>query len=165
MPSQDAWGLALQFLPAYLANPSAKLHERHPDLYLREGRDLLALVLARKPHSPEAYHAHSEATKLLLRRALYSSQDFGALMQALGRESVALRYVYVSDDVFERTLSKRPRRRVGLFSRADWPAIFWPAPALGETEEEATENAWRARDSAIWQRRRAQMRSDDEGNW
>ena len=161
MPSQDAWGLALQFLPAYLVDPSAKLDERHLTPY----RDLLALVLTQKPHSPDAYRAHSEATKLLLRRALSSSQDFGAAMQALGRESVALRYVYVSDDVFERMLSKRPRRRARLLSRNDWPAIFWPAPALGETEEEATENAWRARDAAIWQHRRAQMRSsDDEGD-
>jgi hypothetical protein len=36
-----------------------------PNRRRQEGRDLLALVLAQKPHSPEAYHAHSEA-KLLL---------------------------------------------------------------------------------------------------
>ena len=161
MPSQDAWGQVLQFLPAYLVDPSAELNEWRPDPYRREGRDLLALVLTQKPHSPEAYHAHSEATKLLLRRALVSSQHIGQLLLLLGRETVAFRHVNVSDDVFERML-RRPRRRVTPLGCTDWPGIFWPAPALDETEEEAMENAWRARESAVWRHRRAQMRSDDD---
>ena len=80
MPSQDAWGLALQFLPAYLAGPpTTMIHEGrrfedrggwYPNKHRQEGRDLLAMVLAQKPHSPEAYHAHSEAKLLLLRRAV-----------------------------------------------------------------------------------------------
>ena len=83
MPSQDAWGLALQFLPAYLADLSApfdkygRTHscwDKQPDPQRQEGRDVLAMVLAQKPHSPEANHAHSEASKFLLRRALATSQ-------------------------------------------------------------------------------------------
>ena len=98
MPSQDAWGLALQFLPAYLTDsstePGAEWYSMYRDLRgwrpnqrRQEGRDLLAVVLAQKPHSPEAYHAHSEAKLLLLRRALSTSQHLGRHLLHLRRRT------------------------------------------------------------------------------
>ena len=84
-PKDQAWSILLRELPQYLARPT----ERRPgDIgtfgYHRvwidsraqmhwldtQARDLVALVLAQKPHAPDACKSHSKAEKLLLRMAL-----------------------------------------------------------------------------------------------
>ena len=147
MPSQDAWGLALQFLPAYLTDSSAEpgtewysmyrdLRGWRPNRRRQEGRDLLALVLAQKPHSPEAYHAHSEAKLLLLRRALSCSQHLGRQLLRLRRRTEIEGRVHVSAHDFTADM-QRPRRPKPPMFRFNYPDVFWVVPALGETEEEA----------------------------
>ena len=147
MPSQDAWGLALQFLPAYLAGPStsAILEGRlqfedhggwYPNKHRQEGRDLLAMVLAQTPHSPVAYHAHSEAKLLLLRRALSSAQQVGIEMLHWRRHEVVsnLDRASAADSALN---MQRPQRPMPPRRRTHYPEVFWAAPALGETEERA----------------------------
>ena len=147
MSSQDAWGLALQSLPAYLANPSTImiLEERfqfedhggwYPNRRRREGRDLLAMILARKPHSPEAYRAHSEVKLLLLRRALLSAQQVGTRMLGLRRNDVLQNLDRTSAADFALNM-QRPQRPMPPRCRTHYPEVFWTAPALGETEESA----------------------------
>ena len=165
MPSQDAWGLALQFLPAYLANPNTKFDEYgqtcrwgdcrdwQPDRQRQEGRDVLALVLAQKPHSPEACRAHNEATKFLLRRALSTSQYIGRTLLECRRMAEARDQVNISDAAFDVGL-QRPRRHVSPERRISYPEVFWAAPALGETEDQALDRAWGARTMAEWERDR-----------
>ena len=142
MPSQDAWGLALQFLPANLAGGSTTNEEQmlrgggdwQPDRQRQEGRDLLAMVLARRPGTPEARYAHDEAKLLLLRRALAASQHLGRRLLERRREAVAFDHIDVSNDAFALS-TQRPRRPMtgdGL----RYPEIFWAAPALGETAAE-----------------------------
>ena len=97
MPSQDGWGLALQFVPAFLSGGSTKFDDAQtwykrdcsdwqPDTQRQEGRDLLATVLAQKPGTPEAYRAHSEVKLLLLRRALAAAQHIGRQLLERTRE-------------------------------------------------------------------------------
>ena len=147
MPSQDAWGLATQFLPAYLAGPSTSMilegrfqFEDHggwyPNKHRQEGRDLLAMVLARTPHSPEAYHAHSEAKLLLLRRALSSAKQVGVAMLCRRRSEVATNLDRHSAADFAINM-QRPQRPMPPRCRTHYPEVFWAAPALGETEESA----------------------------
>ena len=147
MPSQDAWGLALQFLPAYLTDsstePGAEWYSMYRDLRgwrpnrrRQEGRDLLAVILAQKPHSPEAYHAHSEASKFLLRRALAASQHLGRHLLHLRRRTELEFGVRVSAHEFAIHM-QRPRRPKPPMFRFNYPDVFWVVPALNETEEEA----------------------------
>ena len=147
MPSQDAWGQVLQFLPAYLAGPSTRMilegsfqFEDHggwcPNRHRREGRDLLAMVLAQKPHSPEAYRAHSEAKLLLLRRGLSSAQQVGLGMLYQRRHAAATNLDRASAADFALNM-QRPQRPMPPRCRIHYPEVFWAAPALGETEERA----------------------------
>ena len=166
-PSQDAWGLALQILPAHLADLSAKFDEYgqtrrfgdhrdwQPDRQRQEGRDVLALVLAKKPGTPEAYRAHSEASKFLLRRALAASQHIGRTLLELRRESEARCYVNVSDAAFAVGL-QRPREHLSPERRVCYPEVFWAVPALRETDEEAQGQTRRARAYAEGERNRAE---------
>ena len=138
MPSQDAWGLALQFLPAYLTSPTKTPWP--PGQRRREARDLLAVVLTQKPHSPEAHHAHSEAKLLLLRRALWFAQ-------VIGRSLLDSRRLSVTNDLDRDSaanfaLNMQRPRNLGLSHGAlDYPAVFWANWALGETEERAQREA------------------------
>ena len=165
MPQKDVWGLALQFLPAYLTRPLTKYEyvsscsywdgrDWKPDQYRQEGRDLLALILANKPITPEAYHAHSEAKLLLLRRALSFSQQVGRKMLNLARASAAHDHVNLSDATFDLAM-QRPRRHTSPERRGSYPEIFWAVPALGETDEDAQFETDCARASAEYERERA----------
>ena len=167
MPSQDAWGQALQFLTPFLADVSAKFdkHGRtrnswdwQPDPQRQEGRDVLAMVLAQKPHSPEAYRAHSEASKFLLRRALATSQYIGRTFLESRRLAEARDQVNVGDVAFAIGL-QRPRRHLSPERRICYPEVFWAVPAFGETDKEAQEQVQYARASAEWSRNR------DEEDW
>ena len=129
----------LQLAPAYLVDYTDKWREKD-----QEGRDMVALFLAQKPHSPEGYRGHSEIRFFLYQQALKASQSFGKSLLIMRRNDEARHQVRVhqrsADDVV-RAL-QRPRSRYGIGHGFHYPEIFAAVRALGETPEHEVDHAF-----------------------
>ena len=147
-PQDRAWSILLRELPQYLARPTERQpHDQGMYGYYgvwrrtadgeyhaleEQARDLLAMVLVRKPRAPDATANHKDAKILLLRMALTRAW-------AAGREVIY--------DVREMYMGRHYRRldmhRVFAHPRPSWRTrkrdheVFHPIRDFGETEEDA----------------------------
>ena len=147
-PRDKAWSILLRELPQYLARPTERQpHESDMGEYCRlwcrtvnprsdfyfvaeQARDLVALVLAQKPHTPEASIRHSDAKILLLRMALSNAWVEGQRLAYQARNAYMGRHGSRLNPV---RVFARPRQRYGNHDQR----IFLPIRALGETERDA----------------------------
>ena len=147
----SAWSVLIRELPQYLARPTERQpHEQGMvNCYYRvyhktaaldsdygileyEARDLLALVLAQKPHTDTAFRSHSNAKILLLRMALVHAQIAGQGLAYQVRETYMGRHYrrLVKARVFAHPWPRRCHRDRDQ-------KVFLPFTALGETERHA----------------------------
>lgn len=117
----EAWGVVLQTVQGFLVEP----------LPHRNGcKDLLAVMLAQRPHTPEATDSYHKATKYLLCSGLKNTQDIAITLLNQRRQAVA--YANAARLTAPDALVRAP----GGFS-SEYPFVFQPARALGESEEDA----------------------------
>ena len=162
----SAWSVLIRELPQYLARPTERQpHEQGMvDSYYRlwkhtaapdsdygiledEARDLLALVLAQKPHTDTAFRSHSNAKILLLRMALVHAQIAGQDLAFQVRETYMGRH-YCRLDWGRIFAHPRPHK----YRRNRDQRVFLPIKALGETERDALQDYGAAAVRAEWNR-------------